>query len=156
MNTEHLDHPPTPEELAGIYIRSAENDPSSISYKRTLRRPKFPLWRLLILFALFAALTAGVWAALALLPWHPVLPPLGALFCDLVLGLLLARPIVVTLVTAYQAVAPKSVRERCRFEPSCSEYMLLAIEKYGFWKGFAKGLRRWKRCKPPNGGYDLP
>ncbi len=59
-------------------------------------------------------------------------------------------------VLMYKAYAPMKVRERCRFEPSCSTYMILAIEKYGLIKGFIKGIKRIKRCKPPNGGVDYP
>jgi len=42
----------------------------------------------------------------------------------------------------------------CKFTPSCSEYMIQAIEKYGL-KGIAKGLWRIARCNPfTKGGYD--
>jgi len=44
---------------------------------------------------------------------------------------------------------------KCRFYPSCSEYTYSAIEKYGFLKGFLKGINRIKKCHPWNkGGYD--
>ncbi len=43
----------------------------------------------------------------------------------------------------------------CRFQPTCSEYMKQAIEKYGFWKGFRLGIKRLSRCHPKGGyGYD--
>ena len=58
-------------------------------------------------------------------------------------------------VKLYQAYAPDDVRMRCVFTPSCSEYMILAIEKYGVIKGIAKGLNRLKRCHAP-GGIDYP
>ncbi len=59
-------------------------------------------------------------------------------------------------VLLYKALAPISVRERCRFEPCCSTYMIMAIQKYGLIIGVARGIRRITRCKPPNGGTDLP
>ncbi len=59
-------------------------------------------------------------------------------------------------VLMYKAYAPLSVREECRFTPTCSTYMLLAIKKYGLIIGIFKGLRRISRCKPPNGGEDWP
>lgn len=36
----------------------------------------------------------------------------------------------------------------CAMHPTCSEYMEQAIEKYGFIKGFFKGIRRIFRCHP--------
>ena len=59
-------------------------------------------------------------------------------------------------VLMYKAFAPLEVRDRCRFEPTCSTYMILAIKKYGLFIGVFKGLRRITRCKPPNGGIDYP
>jgi len=46
---------------------------------------------------------------------------------------------------------PKS----CRFYPTCSDYALEAIEKYGVLVGGIKALKRILRCHPFNpGGYD--
>ena len=43
----------------------------------------------------------------------------------------------------------------CRFEPTCSIYMMRAIEKYGLVRGMWMGLRRLARCHPLNpGGWD--
>ena len=43
----------------------------------------------------------------------------------------------------------------CRFIPTCSEYALEAVEKYGAWKGSWLALRRLLRCHPfCKGGYD--
>jgi putative membrane protein insertion efficiency factor len=43
----------------------------------------------------------------------------------------------------------------CRFTPSCSQYTLEAIEKYGLVKGSWLGFRRILRCNPFNpGGHD--
>ena len=41
-------------------------------------------------------------------------------------------------------------RVRCRFYPTCSEYMILAIQKYGAKKGIKKGINRIRRCRPDN------
>ena len=60
------------------------------------------------------------------------------------------------LILTYQRLAPVRLRQTCRFEPSCSHYMLIAIERYGVYKGVAKGVRRLCRCHPPNGGIDYP
>jgi putative membrane protein insertion efficiency factor len=43
----------------------------------------------------------------------------------------------------------------CRFDPTCSIYMMQAIEKHGTLRGFWLGLRRLARCHPFNpGGWD--
>lgn len=39
-------------------------------------------------------------------------------------------------------------RRTCAMHPTCSEYMEISIEKYGFIKGFWKGTRRILRCHP--------
>jgi len=43
----------------------------------------------------------------------------------------------------------------CRFHPTCSEYMMEAIEKHGVWRGVGRGLWRIARCHPfHHGGFD--
>lgn len=43
----------------------------------------------------------------------------------------------------------------CRFRPTCSDYAIAAVEKYGFIKGGFKSLWRVMRCNPwSKGGYD--
>lgn len=46
-------------------------------------------------------------------------------------------------------------RPCCRFYPSCSQYALEALEKYGVLKGGFMAIKRILRCNPFNeGGYD--
>jgi uncharacterized protein len=43
----------------------------------------------------------------------------------------------------------------CRFYPTCSEYMVEAVEKHGAWRGVALGIGRLLRCHPfCPGGFD--
>lgn len=43
----------------------------------------------------------------------------------------------------------------CKYIPTCSEYALTAIEKYGALKGSALAVKRILRCNPfSKGGYD--
>lgn len=43
----------------------------------------------------------------------------------------------------------------CRFIPTCSEYALEAIKRFGFWRGTLLALWRILRCNPfCEGGYD--
>ena len=74
----------------------------------------------------------------------------------LIVFLFTVKPFVILCVLLYQKYAPERIRRSCCFEPTCSNYMLQAIEKYGFWRGFAKGCRRLCRCHYPNGGIDIP
>lgn len=55
----------------------------------------------------------------------------------------------------YQYAISPLLGRRCRFFPSCSEYCVDAIEKYGPLKGTQLGIARICRCHPWNpGGYD--
>lgn len=43
----------------------------------------------------------------------------------------------------------------CKYKPTCSEYALDVVEKFGFWKGGFKAFYRILRCNPlSKGGYD--
>jgi len=43
----------------------------------------------------------------------------------------------------------------CRFEPTCSEYMLEAVERHGALRGVGMGVKRLLRCHPfCEGGFD--
>jgi hypothetical protein len=45
----------------------------------------------------------------------------------------------------------------CKFRPTCSEYAIQAIEKYGLIKGIGKASWRVMRCHPwSSGGWDEP
>ncbi len=66
------------------------------------------------------------------------------------------RRFLIGLVLLYKAFAPLDVRSQCRFVPTCSTYMIMAIQKYGIVIGVTKGIGRLIRCRPPNGGEDYP
>ena len=59
-------------------------------------------------------------------------------------------------IRAYQRLAPGAVRRACRFQPSCSEYALEALQRYGLLRGTRLAMARLWRCQPPNGGIDYP
>lgn len=45
----------------------------------------------------------------------------------------------------------------CRFYPTCSQYAVMAIEKYGAVRGSIKAAKRLARCNPfCEGGIDYP
>jgi hypothetical protein len=61
----------------------------------------------------------------------------------------------VRMVVFYQVRLSPRKPPCCRFHPSCSQYFLDAMAKYGVLKGGAKGVYRILRCNPlSNGGYD--
>jgi putative membrane protein insertion efficiency factor len=156
MSTEHLDHPPSSEELARIYMQSEENDPRSLLYKRVLCRPKIPVGKMFFLAAFIIGAGIAIYF-LAALVFHSILVSIvSAVLASVLVAVALAKQILIVFVKTYQALAPDKVRNRCRYEPSCSVYMIQAVEKYGFWRGVRKGLKRWRGCKPPNGGVDFP
>lgn len=65
------------------------------------------------------------------------------------------KRILVWCVKVYQSKAKFETRLKCCFEPSCSDYAILAIEKYGAIRGVIKTINRLRRCHPP-GGIDYP
>ncbi len=63
----------------------------------------------------------------------------------------------IALIRVYQKVLRPLLGPLCRFHPSCSDYMVGALRKYGLFRGLAKGVWRIARCHPWNpGGYDPP
>ena len=59
-------------------------------------------------------------------------------------------------IRAYQRLAPGALRRACRFQPSCSDYALEALQRYGLLRGTRLAMARLWRCQPPNGGVDDP
>ena len=64
--------------------------------------------------------------------------------------------IIIKWIRFYQTHGPEELHNACLFTPTCSEYMILAIQKYGCVRGVLKGIKRLFRCHPPNGGVDYP
>ncbi|WP_164730792.1 membrane protein insertion efficiency factor YidD [Acetobacterium bakii] len=61
----------------------------------------------------------------------------------------------VLLIRGYQKFISPFLGNNCRFSPTCSEYFILAVEKYGVFKGIYLGTKRIVKCHPFNpGGYD--
>jgi len=61
----------------------------------------------------------------------------------------------ISLLRFYQKFISPLKPPTCRFYPTCSEYAIQAVRKYGFGKGLWKALRRVLKCHPFHpGGYD--
>ncbi len=64
--------------------------------------------------------------------------------------------LLIGLVRLYQMTLSIWVGDRCRFFPSCSQYMIEALRIHGALRGTALGVRRILRCQPLcRGGFDF-
>ena len=50
------------------------------------------------------------------------------------------------LIRAYQRCISPRLGERCRYEPTCSQYAILSIQKYGLRRGIGKAVTRLGSC----------
>lgn len=65
------------------------------------------------------------------------------------------RWLLIQLVIVYRGTLGRFLGGQCRYTPSCSQYAIDAINKYGPIRGAWKALRRIIRCHPWGGhGYD--
>ncbi|MFP5265557.1 MAG: membrane protein insertion efficiency factor YidD [Blastocatellia bacterium] len=63
--------------------------------------------------------------------------------------------VLISLLRVYKAVISPLLPPSCRFTPTCSEYAMEAVRKYGALRGTYLGARRLLRCHPFHpGGYD--
>jgi putative membrane protein insertion efficiency factor len=61
------------------------------------------------------------------------------------------------LIRVYQKTLSPFLGHNCRYEPTCSNYAILALQKYGLIKGSLKAIWRILRCNPwSKGGVDYP
>jgi len=67
------------------------------------------------------------------------------------------KEIILKVIKIYQCLISPIIGRECRFYPSCSNYTLGAINKYGTIKGSFLGMKRILKCHPfHSGGVDLP
>jgi putative membrane protein insertion efficiency factor len=64
----------------------------------------------------------------------------------------MCKRVAILLLRLYKRTLSATLRRwvRCRFYPTCSEYGILAIQKYGLAKGVGKTWHRLLRCRPDN------
>ena len=63
--------------------------------------------------------------------------------------------IIINIIKLYQSTIGLYMRGSCRFSPTCSEYMKLAILKYGTIKGLRLGFFRLIKCHPYSKQYGI-
>jgi putative membrane protein insertion efficiency factor len=63
--------------------------------------------------------------------------------------------ILIFLVLLYRATLGRVLGGQCRYYPTCSQYAIDAVTKYGPWRGSWRAAKRICRCHPRGGkGYD--
>jgi len=68
---------------------------------------------------------------------------------------LVLKKLLIGIIRCYQQAISPLLPNSCRFYPTCSEYVIRAVEKYGVLKGFYMGIKRVLKCHPfYPGGYD--
>jgi putative membrane protein insertion efficiency factor len=77
--------------------------------------------------------------------WQTILWPINAL----------ASCLLIAMVWIYRWTLGWFMGGQCRFNPTCSQYMLDAVAKHGPWRGGWRGIKRICRCHPWGGsGHD--
>jgi putative component of membrane protein insertase Oxa1/YidC/SpoIIIJ protein YidD len=129
-----------------LHPEGSFNDIQVPAKRRTLVRPEISYWKtsLNVLVPLSVCLGMCLWDVRI------------AFFVICIYVFVRLRGMAIWCVRIYQRYAPDEMRLACVSEPSCSEYMILSIEKYGLVRGIIRGVRRLKRCGHPNGGVDYP
>ena len=65
------------------------------------------------------------------------------------------KKIIVYLIKFYQITLSPLLGPNCRFQPTCSQYMIEAINHHGVLKGLSLGFKRISKCHPfGSKGYD--
>lgn len=66
------------------------------------------------------------------------------------------KRILIFLIKQYQRfISPLKRKGSCRFYPTCSQYAIEAVQKYGAFKGGFMAIKRISKCHPFHpGGYD--
>ncbi|MFO7154001.1 MAG: membrane protein insertion efficiency factor YidD [Caldicoprobacter oshimai] len=65
------------------------------------------------------------------------------------------KSFLIGIIRCYQRAISPLLPNSCRFYPTCSEYAVQAVERYGVLKGLYMGIKRVLKCHPFHpGGYD--
>lgn len=124
---------------------------------RIVIRPKTSVWKDVLLLTM--TLTVIILSLILTITVTNISQGLFTVICILsgvLYSAVFSKKLLITAIVLYQKYAPEFVRSSCLFEPCCSEYMKISINKYGVCKGFIKGIKRISRCRYPNGGIDEP
>lgn len=62
------------------------------------------------------------------------------------------RAVIISLLKIYKKALSPLLPPACRYYPTCSEYTLQAVSRYGAMRGLWMGLKRLSRCHPFHAG----
>ena len=130
--------------VEGVRVRVPFPLPPSVH--NPLHRPPISYKKPLLALAIFTAVLIGA----LFVSW------VAAVVWAVLFLCVISKRAVIWMIHLYQNKAPDKVRLRCVFEPSCSEYAILVIRRYGVIAGGIKTIGRLRRCHFPNGGPDYP
>jgi len=66
------------------------------------------------------------------------------------------RAIVIAPMRVYQRAISPAIPRRCKYHPTCSEYTVTAVRRYGILRGLVLAAWRLLRCNPwSHGGVDF-
>lgn len=66
------------------------------------------------------------------------------------------KEFLIILIKGYQRFISPLLGKNCRFNPTCSQYAIIALEKYGFFKGGFMATKRIMKCNPFHPGGNDP
>ena len=124
--------------------------------ERPLERPKTNIKAAILSASLFIAVVSGIsFGAIQFVSWlgghlhvqwivsQPfVADIIVCTLCFALCFLLMLKRTAIGVIKLYQHYAPENMRRKCILKPTCSEYMILAIEKYGVFRGVKKSVYR--------------
>jgi len=65
------------------------------------------------------------------------------------------KRLIILLIQGYRVLISPLFLPTCRFHPTCSQYAIEAVERFGVWRGSTLAIKRVLRCHPLHpGGYD--
>ncbi|MDR0313188.1 MAG: membrane protein insertion efficiency factor YidD [Treponema sp.] len=109
--------------------------------KRKLIRPKTNILSAVI-FSSFLLLVSFIMSIIVKLVFVHIPFTFVFLFALFLMMFIFLKKIIIGTVEIYQHYMPEQFRRRCLCMPTCSEYMILAVKKYGALKGMRRGLYR--------------
>ena len=128
--------------------------------RRRLYRPRGKPLGLFLMLAVVAMSTAlATFLSWAYVGWDPSglfgSRGVDGLFWSVFWLMVYSRWLCIECIRAYQRYASESLRSRCCLVPSCSEYSVICLRKYGLVVAAIKTAARLRRCGAKK-GFDYP